>query len=669
MRIVEGRVAHYRSINDSGVVTFDPEITNIVGATGSGKTSFLRMLSGVSDEAGFGEVDLPRNSDVLAKLHGGKVQARGITQLAATFQVEDADRARLPPQYRKIDLITVRRTLAGTIALSADGKDLPRADIRRESDAILERVDQVAKMLYPLASEGSEDDAMPGRAVDDAVSSFKDADFYDKGGVTMAARILRTVADSVQVGRKALPQIESKLDEIDAIALDISDRIRDDPPSAVYRIIPKPRYCGGVFELEDWIDLDRFISAPFDSKTFACVAQICGLTPTGLDKARGAAPEQRDAYLSTKSAILGARLHRFWRQEDYAFRLAIEDSRLSLYVSDKATGAVTAPTERSDGFRWRMAFFLDLSTFLAHKSGRSVILLDNPATELHERGKGDVLRFIQEAAKSDRVQIIYSTHERALVDPWRTDRIRVAYMTPEGTKIKTVQAASADGMLEAVMTSIGSPARYSLFGAPRTVSFEGASDMYMASAINEYMAMTDPEASLDKDVYSINSMGGMAKARYALSMYKNMGLDFVLVVGRGRESGEVARRVGPAEFGRRFVEIPAAEGNGEADVEDLVDRSLYYEAFREAYRGILNRIPPIGEIDANGARKRADNYRRWFEKSGESYSRTLVAQRMFGVVIDGGGAARDNPDMAKALERTCRAFAGLFASIKARCED
>lgn len=668
MQIVDGRVTHYRSINDSNVVAFDPEITNIIGVTGSGKTSFLKMLSGVSTEARFGEVDLPHNSDMLAKLHDGKVQAREITQLVATFRVEDADRARLPPNYRKVNLITVKRALTGGIVLSADGKDLPNADIRRESDSILERVDHVAQILYSLAHDDSEDNAMFARAVDDAVSSFRDADFYDTDGLAMAVRTLRTVADSVRIERKTLIQIESDLDAIEAIALDISRIIQADPLSAVYRIIPKPRYCDSVFELEDWIDLDRFIAGPFDSKTFACVGQICGLTPVSMDKARSAAPAQRDGYLSTKSAILSAYLDRFWRQENYTFRLAIDGNRLSLYVADKTTGAVTTLTERSDGFRWWMAFFLDLSTFLARKSGRSVILLDNPATELHEKGKGDVLRFIQEAARSDRIQIIYSTHERALVDPWRIDRIRVADLTPEGTKIKTVQAASANGMLETVMNSIGSPARYSLFGAPRTVSFEGASDVYIISAVNEYMIAARPGASLDKNVYSITSMEGITKARYALSMYRNLGLDFVIVVDRGRESREVARKVGTAEFERRFVEIPAVAGKDEADIEDLVDRSLYYEAFKAAYKGILDRIPPIDEIDAAGGR-RADNYRRWLKDSGREYGKALVAQHMFGVMINGGEAVRDDPDRTRALEGTCDAFASLFAAIKAKYED
>ena len=667
MQIVDARVTHYRSINDSGLVEFDPEITNIVGVTGSGKTSFLKMLSGVSDRAQFGEADLPHNSRVLEKFHDGEVRTGEITQLQATFKVEDTDRSRLPPKYRRVNHITVKRTLAGGITLAADGKTLPKVDIQREVDALLSHADQVANILYSLEHDDVEDGATFTQAVGEAISSLKETDFYDKNGVALAVQALRSVMHSAEFERDTRAQVEEGFDAIDTIRRDMTRKMRNGPLSTMYRAIPKPRYSSKVFELENEIDLDKFAADPFASKTFSCVAQICGLTPMGMDRARSASPAQRDGYLATKSAVLSSRLNRFWRQENYTFNLAIDGSNLRLHVKDKTTGTTTLLSERSDGFRWWMAFFLDLSAFLTRKSGRSVILLDNPATELHEKGKGDVLRFIQEAVKSDRIQIIYSTHERALVDPWRTDRIRVADLTPEGTKIKTVQAASSNGMLETVMNSIGSPARYSLFGAPRTVSFEGASDTYIVSAVNEYMSRKDPTAALDRDVYSINTMNGITKAPYVLSMYKNLGLDFVIVVDRGRESKKVAARAGPEEFERYFVEIPEVEGKSNVDIEDLVDRTLYYEAFTEAYRGMLEHVPPIDEVDPKGEGKRSDNYSRWFKESGKEYSKTLVAQRMFNVALGDKSGGADS-SKAKALERTSASFAGLFAAIRKKFE-
>ena len=666
MQLVDARVTHYRSINDSGVVGFDPEITGIVGAVGSGKTSFLTMLSGVSAKVRFGEADLPRNSGMLARLRGGSARAGEIVQLQATFRVEDADRRRLPPEHRRADRIEVRRTLAGAISLSVDGEALPRVDIRREADAIRGHAERAAGVICPPGRGGRAGGAALAERVAEAASCFRDADYYDERWTALAAQSLRNAALSADVGRGALDEFESELAGIDSVRGDIARKIQADPQSAVYRAVPKPLYCGGVFELEDGIDLDRFIADPFGSRTFSCVAQACGLTPAGISRVRHAPPAERDGYLSKKSAMLGARLGQFWRQEDYAFRLAIDGSRLLLGVSDRTTGTATPPSERSSGFRWMTAFFLDIAAFVARRPGRCVILLDNPATELHEGGKGDVLRFMREAARSGRIQVVYSTHERALVDPRRADRVRVACLTADGTKIRTIGEASRGGPIEAAMGGAGSPAQYSMFGAQRTVVFEEDSDMYAASAVNEYIARTDPGASLDRDVYSISSMGGMAMAEHALAMYRGMGADFVMVVGRGRASEAAAGEAGAAESGRRIVEIPAADGRSEAGIEDLVDRSLYYEAFREAYRGRLDRVPSIDEIDSGGGQRRADRYRSWLEGAGHGYGRTLVALRMFGVVLD-DEAARADPGRAEALKRTSGAFASLFASIKARC--
>lgn len=668
MQIVNARVTHYRSINDSGLVVFDPEITNIVGVTGSGKTSFLKMLTSVSDKAQFGEADLPHNSEILEKFHDGLVRTSQITQLQATFKVESADRSRLPQKYRKIKLITVKRTLAGDITLLADRKAIPKVAIHSEVKSILSSANKLAETLYALEHEDPEDGAIFTQAVDEAISSLNETDFYNRNGVTLALQALRSAVFSVEYDRELIAEIEERFDEIESIRRDIVRKLQNDPLSIMYRAIPKPRYFSNVFDLEDDVDLDKFAADPFSSKTFSCVAQICGLTPMGMDRARNATPAQRDGYLNTKSSVLASRLNRFWRQENYTFILTIDGSNLRLQVKDKTTGTTTSLSERSDGFRWWMAFFLDLSAYLTRKSGRSVILLDNPATELHEKGKGDVLRFIQEAVRSDRIQIIYSTHERALVDPWRTDRIRVADLTPKGTKIKTVKDASSNGMLETVMNSIGSPARYSLFGAPRTVSFEGVSDTYIVSAINEYMSRTNPSVSLDRDVYSINTMSGITKATYVLSMYKNLDLDFVIVVDRGRESKNVAIKIGPEEFKRYFVEIPEVEGKSNVDIEDLVDRVLYYEAFKEAYHGILDHVPTIDEVDPEGEGRRSDNYSRWFKISGKEYSKTLVAQRMFSVAL-GNNSGSIGSNKTKALEKTSASFANLFAAIKKKFGD
>lgn len=666
MQMADARVTNYRPIRDSGVVEFDPEITGIVGAPGSGKTSFLRMLSGVSGGAVFGEADLPRGSEAPARSGGGGAGAGGMTQLLATFRVEDADRARLPPECRGASLVGVKRTLAGGIALSADGRAVPRADMRREAGAMAVRAERVAGMIRRSGPGGAD----PARAADEAVASIREAGSSGAGGVELAMRSLRCQAHSAGLDRAEMGRVESEMDAMDTMRRDMARRLRGDPWSVLYGAVPKPAYRGGAFGLEDGVDLDRFIADPFASRTFACVALACGMTPAGVSRARSAGAAERGRYLSSRSSLLSARLGGFWRREGRALSLEIDGGRLRLSVADGATGAAAPPSELSGGLRWRLAFDLDILSILAGGPGRAVVLLDNPAAELDERGRGEVLRHMEDAARSGSIQVVYATHERALVDPWRAGRVRVARLTAGGARIGTIRAASSGGMLESAMGGVGAPARYSLFGAPRTVVFEEYSDMCIAAAVNEYMARADREASMDRDVYSFCAVGGTAGAQQALAMYKGAGIDFVMVVGRGGGGAKESGGGGvEQDHRRRLVEVPVAgKGEGGACIEDLVDRLLYYEAFREAYGGMLGHIPSVDEIDDGGGTGRPDKYRRWLGGAGKEYSRTLVAQGLFGVVL-GDGPAGAGPDRAGALERTKSAFAGLFAEIKARYED
>ena len=122
------------------------------------------------------------------------------------------------------------------------------------------------------------------------------------------------------------------------------------------------------------------------------------------------------------------------------------------------------------------------------------------------------------------------------------------------------------------------------------------------------------------------------------------------------------RRLGGERiFEERFVELRQVLGR-DAGIEDMVDREIYYEAFRRAYGNMLaGSLPPLDVIDSNLQKKRASNYEKWFlENKKGAFSKTLVAQQMFGVMMErgNGGTAK-----AVSLERTRKNFAGLFRIV------
>lgn len=670
VRLLSARVQNYRSIVDSGEVAFDPEITCIVGKTGSGKTSFLRMLEGASRSVWFEERELPRSSDVLQDLRDGRRKAGEIVQLAAAFEVEDADRPRLPEECKGIKSVSIARAFDGKISICADGMPLERPPAVCKTGRLpgMLRVlnKEVAAAISEVGITNPNEAAEYAEGLRETMCELEVSDIRNKQEFGILISSLRNAVYSVPLGRAARTAIDQTLRSMACLAEEADREVKNHPVERLYSEIPKPLYMEDVFELDDKISINTFTSDADASRTFRCISAICGLAPGGVQRVRNADPSERAAYLKAMSDRLSDRLNSLWSQEVYRFELAVDSGMLQLRVSDRTTGATTLASERSEGFKWWVAFFLEVSALLAGGSGRRVLLLDNPATGLHDEGKGDVLRFVRTAAESGRLQIVYSTHERALIDPWRTDRVRIVELGKGGTRIATVPAKSDGVQLEPIMGNIGSPARYSLFGAPRMVCFEWPSDTYIVSAVNEYMLQGGARPALDRDTYSINSIGGIDAAPHACRLYGDLGIEFILVVDSGTETERMKKRLGDDhDAEERIVELRQVLGR-DADMEDMVDRGLYYEAFRLAYRAILaENLPPVDEIDGNPSRKRANNYAEWFKKNSEGeFKKTLVAQQMFAVIMgrDSGAGA----EKTAALDKTVKNFAGLFGIIAGR---
>lgn len=631
MRVKTIRVENYRSIIDAGIVEIDPEMTNIVGMTGSGKTSFLKMVSGIDDKTKFTDSELPNGSSVKIEFQEGKKKPEDILQLTAIFEVEESDRSLMPEPYKKTNEITVKRYLDGHIMINLDKMDNSKIDLTVERGQI-EVIITNMKANFQVGK--GRDGNLPQHETSflTSINNFLESDFTNLQELELSINTLRNNLNTITVDQQLRNELNSWLNEITNIRNQISLKIKDDPTNRLYEIIPKPLFKDSVFELQDEMSVDEFINNPSKSQTFYSIALVTGLTQSGVKNIRNAKPAERDSYLESKSRILSDTLNSFWKQETYKFRLNIDNGKLSFVVSDKTTQKETSVLERSEGFKWWVAFFLEISTFLATQSGRKIILLDNPATELHDDGKSDVLQFIRNASKSGRLQIIYSTHERALIDPWRTDRIRVVELTKNGTKISNVRNQSRHDLLNTIRRSIGSPAKYSLFGAPRTLAFEGVSDTYLISAVNEYFEQ-EGLALLNKDSYSFNAINGIDKAPNFCKLHKELGIDFAVVVDSGSETETMKRNLERIDdFEKHFVEIKDIIGK-DGDSEDLFDPELYYLAFQIAYKPILSTLPAFTDIEDNSTKKTITKYDNWFSSKGKEFDKTLVAQQMFKIMM------------------------------------
>lgn len=660
MRLLSVRTQNYTSIIDSGLVEIEPKITTLVGKTGSGKTSFLQMIQGVDEEITFKQTSLPNGSQTKQKFLNGAITAAEILQLTSTFIVEELDKESLPEGYEDITEIELKRYFDGHYEIKPKGKYTAKSIQLDEEIARIDVILETIKTNITTAEGRLPQIKQHREKFFKSLDSFKNTNFKNSKELDLSLKSFTNACNALPQDGPLKNELVARTNELNAVRKDIGTKLENDPLTQLQGIIPNPLYKNDVFELEDQISIDEFIKNPSSSDTFGRIAVIGDLKPSGLEKIRTASTAEQNSYLDLVSNNISEQFNNFWKQDHYTFKLRIDGPNLNFTVSDQTTGKETSVLERSDGFKWWAAFFLEIATFLAETSGLSIILLDNPATELHDDGKADVLRFITKAADSGKLQIIYTTHERALIDPWRIDRVRLVEKSKEGTHIAGVKTDSRADLLNKIRKNIGSPAKYSLFGAPRTVSFEGISDMNIFSAFNEYFEQKRNDF-LNKDTASINSFNGLDKAPDTCKLYKDLGLEFVLVVDSGSATKDMKQRLEDGNFKTYFVEIKDILDKTEVDMEDLIEPKLYYQAFEMAYKPILDQVPSFEEIESIGSGKKlVQRYARWFSdnRKGE-FNKTIVAEQMFNVLMKS-----DVDDETEEIKKSVENFLKLITAIQ-----
>lgn len=663
MLLESARVQNYQSIIDSGPVKIESDITAFVGMTGAGKTSFLEMVAGLDLTRVFYETELPNESVVKQKFQDGELKAASILQLTAVFKLEEGDNDLLPEEFRDVGKLEVNRYFDGHFEI----KTL-KGSLKQGSMDMKPFTDRVSAILTGMrASFTGATPRLPALRQQES-AFFKALDDFSQSNLANLKELdlsLQSIRNGVNILLKDQPllnEFNQRLAELQTLRNEVASALEQDPVKKLMDVIPKPVYKRDVFELADNVPIDDFINKPESSKTFQCIAIISGLKPSGVQKIRNSPPADQDAYLRVISKSLSDQLNSFWTQEQYDFTVSIRGDRLALNVADRTTHKITSVLDGSDGFKWFTSFFLEMSADQSQKPAGSIVLLDNPATSLHDEGKADVLRFLNRTAESGKIQILYATHERPLIDPWRIDRIRAVEKKQDGTKIDLLKGDSRSDLLEKVRRNIGSPAKYSLFGAPRTVAFEGISDMNIISAFNEYLERQGM-THLHKDLFSINGINGIDNAPDSCQLYKTLGIEFTIVVDSGQKTIDMKQKV-PLEDHKYFVEIKDVISK-DGDTEDLLDPELYHIAFKLAYKDILHGVTPeLESIESIGkGKKTVTKYDEWFRKNSKNFSKTLVSQQMFRVLMVDSSSDSSLTELAN---KSAANFSKLFDIISRR---
>lgn len=117
----------------------------------------------------------------------------------------------------------------------------------------------------------------------------------------------------------------------------------------------------------------------------------------------------------------------------YDFSLNLESNKIFFLLSENENDVQL--DAQSTGFRWFFNFFFDIFADEKLKNG-DIIILDEPATNLHVKGKVELRKQLKEFGVKNGITFVISTHEPFLIDPSHLDEVRMVYKEGELSKVE-----------------------------------------------------------------------------------------------------------------------------------------------------------------------------------------------------------------------------------------
>jgi hypothetical protein len=570
MKLIRARVQNYRSIEDSGWVDIDKDITALVGKNESGKTAFMQALFKLNpiEPAAYDEVlDFP--SRLTARR---KATTDPIPVCTAEFELDDED-------------------VAGIEAVVGSG---------------------VLRSRFISVTLGYRYDARRfGVDLDEAVAVD-----HLRGALDLSAAARKTVnaATSISGLVEALRALEEPTAAVTELLTVIGNWPEEDLQLYVIRKHLSPALPKFVY-FDDYSTMPGKVSIPsliakrdsgslLDRGLRALLSFIRLGSGKPEDFNDSANHERLIRELENTANGISDEVFHYWSQN--------QDLSVDLKVTGPEVGAeppmdqgpifhvrvqnkrhrVTVPfDERSRGFVWFFSFVAYFSDLEAAKTSDLIVLLDEPGLALHATAQGDLLRYMEERLAPGH-QVIYTTHSPFMIDTAQIDRVRtVMDVDNEGTKVSSEVFRVDDETVFPLQAALGYTLAQTLFIGSKNLLLEGPSDLIFLDVLNDDLRDHDLTAIPD-DVTPV-PVGGAGKLSTFVALIGSHQLDLAVLVDSSTKDAEAVERLqsaGKLEKGA-LIHMSEITGSPNCDIEDLFDRAFYLELVNRAYAKELGGNP------------------------------------------------------------------------------
>lgn len=610
MRLASVHVTNFRSIEDSGAVPVDPNVTVLVGQNESGKTGFLQAVHGcrpVEPNGGFDlDRDYPRKH---VNDYRPKHEASPATLATLTYDVT-ADELATVNEYLGLKLLSELRVSTG--------------HHYKNGYAVGIHIDETPYIRHLI-------DASPLPA--------------DVRAECVAAPSLRTVL-------KLLAGKELNADGKEFLAALVA-RFKPDGNTWENLLehevwtkflkarLPKFFYFDDYFLLPGKVNLKALSERAAnpaqqseEDRTVLSLLRLAGVTLDELTSPQGY--EQIKARLEGLQNSITDRIFDYWTQNrelEVEFDIREDpqdrppfDQGANLYVRIRSRRhRVTVPfSQRSKGFIWFFSFIVRFDTIQRQLAAADelVLLLDEPGHSLHVVAQADFLRYID--ALSAKHQILFATHSPFLVPTGRLDRVRVVEDRPDqGTVIATDWTGADAKTLFPLQTALGYALAENLFPAKRNLLVDGPTELVYLNLFSAALEKAG-RVSLREDV-TVAPAGGLDKVATFVALQGATPRELVVIHDwAGHPDPQLdalaERKVIRPKFVLNYGQFRDGKVKGKAaavippptDIEDLFAVGFYLKLFNAAFADKLPKevketdLPPGDRIVDRLARYLAD---------------------------------------------------------------
>jgi predicted ATP-dependent endonuclease of OLD family len=564
------QLTNFRSVEDSGVVELDPNVTAFVGLNESGKTCLLHATHkalGRDEDFGFDVItDYPRRrlSDYQRRHETDPDKV-----IEFIFELTAAEMKDLATKFGHPVLISDKLT----VSYRYNGRSTWTFSYNEAA--------YVAHLIKTSGLDAGVVSAVSGiKTLRELLDKLATLTLDEKGKLFLQSLTQKFPA--------------KKLEFTSLLARALIDHFS----------LPKTFYFDDYYLLPgkvNLVDLQNRKSRDQleeSHRTILALLEVAGVTiedllsPTNYEGAK--------ARLEAISARITDRIFEYWQQND---QLEVEfdidadpndaspyNNGKNLYVRIKnQRHRVTMPlSNRSKGFVWFFSFLIWFERLRMNaEDAPAILLLDEPGLNLHALGQHDLLRYIDHLAESH--QVLYSTHSPFMIQSDQLSRVRVVEDKPKiGTKVTSNISTSNRNTLFPLQAALGYTIAQNLFISKRNLLVEGPADLLLLQFFSSRLEQIK-RTGLRDDLIVVPAGGGGKIATFVALLNAN-NLELVTLTdyaGKPDESlKSLARdKIIPEKLLLHYGMFRGANGTTApaTDVEDLLPVTVYLDYFNRSF--------------------------------------------------------------------------------------